>query len=110
SPGGGRRRCAEPIPPRSPPAARQPRGPDGGRRDGCPRDRGRRRVACPRYRRHPYDMTELAAVAPAFVEMAHRIVWASAATVDAKGRPRQRILHPIWLWDGDTLHGWIATG
>jgi general stress protein 26 len=35
-----------------------------------------------------------------------RIVWCSVATVDAKGRPRQRILHPIW--EGPT--GWIATG
>ena len=49
-------------------------------------------------------------VAPAFVEMAHRIVWASAATVDRQGRPRSRILHPLWQWDGSTLTGWIATG
>ena len=54
-------------------------------------------------------MHELAAVAPAFVEMAHRIVWASIATVDAKGRPRTRILHPIWQWDGTRLVGWIGT-
>jgi hypothetical protein len=52
----------------------------------------------------------LAEVAPAFVEMAHRIVWASAATVDAQGRPRTRILHPIWQWDGARLLGWIGTG
>lgn len=31
-------------------------------------------------------MSELAAVAPAFVAMAHRIVWANVATVDADGR------------------------
>src|SRR5439155_13217471 len=55
-------------------------------------------------------MSDLSRVAPAFVEMAHRIVWASAATVDARGRARQRILHPIWLWDGSKLEGWIATG
>jgi hypothetical protein len=48
--------------------------------------------------------------APAFVEMAHRIVWCSAATVDASNRPRVRILHPIWQWDGAELTGWIATG
>ncbi|NMH80278.1 pyridoxamine 5'-phosphate oxidase family protein [Pseudonocardia xinjiangensis] len=42
--------------------------------------------------------------------MAHRIVWASAATVDAQGRPWTRVLHPIWLWDGERLTGWIATG
>jgi hypothetical protein len=55
-------------------------------------------------------MSELAAVAPAFVEMAHRIVWATVATVDPHGRPRGRILHPFWRWDGTTLEGWIATG
>jgi hypothetical protein len=48
-------------------------------------------------------------VAPAFVEMAHRIVWCSVATVDGQGRPRTRILHPIWQWDGERLVGWIAT-
>lgn len=55
-------------------------------------------------------MHDLAHVAPAFVAMAHRIVWASAATVDQQGRPRSRILHPIWQWDGQELVGWIATG
>jgi hypothetical protein len=54
-------------------------------------------------------MPELDAVAPAFVEMAHRIVWATAATVDEQGRPRTRILHPFWEWDGTALVGWIAT-
>ena len=29
---------------------------------------------------------DLARVAPAFVEMAHRIVWATVATVDPQGR------------------------
>ena len=55
-------------------------------------------------------MNNLSEVAPAFVEMAHRIVWCSAASVDTKGRPRSRILHPIWEWDGANLVGWIATG
>lgn len=55
-------------------------------------------------------MTDLATIAPTFVEMAHRIVWATAATVDEDGRPRGRILHPYWEWDGTALVGWIATG
>lgn len=55
-------------------------------------------------------MNSLNEVAPAFVEMAHRIVWCSAATVDRKGRPRSRVLHPIWEWDGTRLFGWIGTG
>lgn len=54
-------------------------------------------------------MSTLDSVAPAFVEMAHSIVWASVATVDANGRPRTRILHPIWEWDGTDLFGWVAT-
>jgi hypothetical protein len=55
-------------------------------------------------------MQSLSEVAPAFVEMAHRIVWCSAASVDKRGRPRSRILHPIWKWDGERLAGWIGTG
>ena len=41
--------------------------------------------------------------------MAHRIVWATAATVDTAGNPQSRILHPVWQWDGSSLAGWIAT-
>ena len=55
-------------------------------------------------------MTNLADVAPAFVEMAHEIVWCTVATVDARGRPRSRVLHPIWEWDGEILTGWVGTG
>jgi len=55
-------------------------------------------------------MQTLIEIAPAFVEMAHRIVWCSAATVDVRNRPRSRILHPIWEWNGVTLTGWVATG
>ena len=54
-------------------------------------------------------MHDLATVAPAFVDMAHRIVWASAASVGPDDRPRSRVLHPIWEWDGRSLTGWVAT-
>ncbi len=54
-------------------------------------------------------MHDLTITAPAFIKMAHQIVWCSAATVDSHGRPRARILHPIWQWDGTNLVGWIAT-
>lgn len=54
-------------------------------------------------------MNTLSETAPAFVAMAHQIVWATMATVDSNGRPRSRILHPIWQWDGEQLVGWIAT-
>lgn len=51
----------------------------------------------------------LSAIAPAFVAMAHRIVWCTVATVAPDGAPRTRVLHPIWEFDGDQLTGWIAT-
>jgi hypothetical protein len=54
-------------------------------------------------------MTELRDVAPLFVEIAHRVVWCSAATVDSRQRPRSRVLHPYWEWDGQSVVGWIAT-
>ncbi len=54
-------------------------------------------------------MTDLATVAPAFVEMAHRIVWCVAATTDRSGKPATRVLHPVWEWHGNDLTGWIAT-
>ena len=54
-------------------------------------------------------MDTLADTAPAFVEMAHRIVWASVATVGADGAPTSRILHPYWVWDGTDLVGWVGT-
>lgn len=40
-----------------------------------------------------------------FIERVHTVVWCSVATVDSQGRPRSRILHPIW--EGAT--GWIGT-
>lgn len=57
-------------------------------------------------------MQPLSAVAPQFVDMAHRIVWCVAATVDPSGMPRSRVLHPVWEWDeaAGRLTGWIATG
>ncbi|MGK2948370.1 MAG: pyridoxamine 5'-phosphate oxidase family protein [Acidimicrobiales bacterium] len=54
-------------------------------------------------------MTELSTIAPAFVDLAHRIVWATVATTGVDGRPNTRVLHPIWEWDGEALTGWIAT-
>ncbi len=56
-------------------------------------------------------MNDLSKTATAFVDMAHRIVWASVATVGGGQVPRSRVLHPIWEWDAeaDDLVGWIAT-
>lgn len=41
-----------------------------------------------------------------FLDRIKNTVWCTFATVDRKGRPRSRILHPIW--EGPI--GWILTG
>jgi general stress protein 26 len=41
-----------------------------------------------------------------FTARISRIVWCTVATIDRRGRPRTRILHPIW----ESSTGWIATG
>jgi general stress protein 26 len=40
-----------------------------------------------------------------FIERAHRMVWCDMATVGADGRPRTRVIHPVW--DGATA--WITS-
>ena len=54
-------------------------------------------------------MNDLKTTGEAFVEIAHRVVWCTVASVDRKNRPRSRILHPIWAWEGDDLVGYVAT-
>ncbi|GAA1694826.1 pyridoxamine 5'-phosphate oxidase family protein [Fodinicola feengrottensis] len=54
-------------------------------------------------------MPDLETIAPAFVEVAHSIVWATVATVDSAGRPRTRVLHPYWEWKDGELTGYVAT-
>ena len=44
-----------------------------------------------------------------FITVAHRIVWCGVATVDRRGRPRSRILHPYWERTGDGVRGWVVT-
>ena len=52
------------------------------------------------------DVASFAEIEEEFAARVSRIVWCTVATVDRQGRPRSRILHPIW--EGST--GWIATG
>jgi len=40
-----------------------------------------------------------------FLERVHSVVWCTMATVDTQGRPRSRIIHPIW--EGQV--GWVTT-
>jgi hypothetical protein len=52
------------------------------------------------------EATGFSEIEEEFMKRVARIVWCTAATVDRRGRPRSRILHPIW--EGPV--GWIATG
>lgn len=36
-------------------------------------------------------------------------VWCTMATTDATGRPRTRIVHPLWEIDADGAVGWLGT-
>ncbi len=52
----------------------------------------------------PADFAE---IEPEFMRRVAKTVWCTMATVDRQGRPRTRIIHPIWEPGGT---GWIATG
>ena len=51
------------------------------------------------------DVASFTEIEDEFMARVRRIVWCTVATVDRQGRPRTRILHPIW--EGST--GWIGT-
>ena len=51
------------------------------------------------------EVRQFSEIEDEFIRRVHSIVWCSVATVDARGRPRSRVLHPIW--EGST--GWILT-
>lgn len=52
------------------------------------------------------DVDNFSVIEEEFMNRVTRIVWCTFTTVDTRGRPRSRMLHPIW--DGHC--GWIATG
>lgn len=51
------------------------------------------------------ELRSFAEIEAEFSDRVSRIVWCNMATVDAKGRSRSRIVHPIW----EASTGWIAT-
>jgi general stress protein 26 len=51
------------------------------------------------------DYDDFAEIEPEFRERVDRMVWCAVATIDTKGRPSTRVLHPIW--EGRTC--WIGT-
>lgn len=52
------------------------------------------------------DVASFSEIEQDFHQRVSRIVWCTVTTVDKLGRPRARILHPVW--EGST--GWIMTG
>jgi general stress protein 26 len=52
-----------------------------------------------------HRVSSFADIQAEFIARAHAMVWCNVATIDAKGRPRSGVLHPIW--EGGT--GWIGT-
>jgi hypothetical protein len=54
-------------------------------------------------------MPSFADIQEDFLRVTASIAWATVATVDTRGRPRTRVLHPIWeVADGRPV-GWIGT-
>jgi general stress protein 26 len=41
-------------------------------------------------------VSSFAEIEPEFIERAQRMVWCDMATVGPDGRPRTRIVHPVW--------------
>jgi hypothetical protein len=55
---------------------------------------------------HPVErFASLADLLDRFIARAHGMVWCNLTTLDRRGRPRSRVVHPIW--EGET--GWIGT-
>jgi general stress protein 26 len=50
---------------------------------------------------------ELADLVADLSEIVGRIVWSVVSTTDRLGRPRSRVMHPVW--DFKALDGWIGT-
>jgi hypothetical protein len=46
-----------------------------------------------------------------FLTITRTVVWASLASVDSRGRPRSRVVHPLWEAgsDGAPPVGWVTT-
>lgn len=55
------------------------------------------------------EITDLAEVVADLEERITTTVWCTMATTDASGRPRTRIVHPVWELDGGAAVGWLGT-
>jgi hypothetical protein len=44
------------------------------------------------------------------IAVAHAVVWATVTTVDTRGRPRSRVMHPVWTSGAEGgVDGWVTT-
>ena len=43
-------------------------------------------------------------IADEFAARVAKVVWCNLATVDARGRPRSRVVHPVWVG----RRGWLG--
>jgi hypothetical protein len=55
------------------------------------------------------QVDDLATIAPELAARITSTVWCTMATVDGAGRPRTRIVHPVWQIDGGVVVGWLGT-
>ncbi len=55
-------------------------------------------------------VTSFAELEDEFLALTGSIVWCATATVDGRGRPRSRILHPIFAVRHGRPVGWVVTG
>jgi len=51
------------------------------------------------------DVSSFAEIEEEFIARVHSVIWCNMATVDRQGRPRSRIVHPIW----DGAVGWSTS-
>jgi hypothetical protein len=51
----------------------------------------------------------LAELTDDLAEITGRIVWSTVSTTDQHGRPRARIMHPVWQISAEHVTGWIGT-
>ncbi|MEV2266707.1 pyridoxamine 5'-phosphate oxidase family protein [Nonomuraea africana] len=56
-----------------------------------------------------HRVAAFSAIRQDFEDIVGDVVYATMTTVDAKGRPRSRVLLPIWEMTGDSPVGWLAT-
>ncbi|WP_194814656.1 pyridoxamine 5'-phosphate oxidase family protein [Nocardia sp. XZ_19_385] len=54
--------------------------------------------------------TSFGDIADDFFRFTAEVVWCTITTVDGNGRPRSRILHPLWEQVDGRPVGWIVTG